>query len=77
MKLKWIYVEIKGWCGSAAVMIPHGITVSEFKMVIGVDPLSNVMVSTLFLPLPGGVRLYDLIDDFDTVYVEPQGVMER
>jgi uncharacterized protein (UPF0254 family) len=52
-------------------MVPQGLTVSEFKLLLGFDQKSNVMVTALFLPLPSGVRLYDLLDDFDTVYVEP------
>jgi len=69
--MKWIYVQVAGWHGSAAVMVPQGLTVSEFKLLLGLDRKSNVMVAALFLPLPGGARLYELLDDFDTVYVEP------
>jgi len=68
--MKWIYVQIEGWHGSAVVMIPRGLTVSEFKLLLGLDPQSNVMAAALFLPLPGGARLSDLLDDFDTVYIE-------
>ena len=69
--MKWIYVQIEGWHGSAAVMVPQGLTVSEFKLLLGLEPQSNVMVAALTLPLPGGMRLADLLDDFDTVYIEP------
>lgn len=68
--MKWVYVQIKGWPGSAAVMVPQGLTVSEFKLLLGLHPQSNVMTAAFFLPLAGTVRLFDLFDDFDTVYIE-------
>jgi len=52
-------------------MVPQGLTVSEFKLLLGLNQKSNVMVAALFLPLPGRTMLYDLLDDFDTVYIEP------
>lgn len=51
-------------------MVPQGLTVSEFKLLLGLHPQSNVMTAAFFLPLAGTVRLFDLFDDFDTVYIE-------
>jgi hypothetical protein len=69
--MKWIYVQVKGWHGSAAIMVPPGLTVSEFKLLLGLDLGSNVLAAAIFLPLPGTTRLDELVDEFDTVYVEP------
>ncbi len=69
--MKWVYVKMKGWPGAATVMVPQGLTVSEFKLLLGLNSQSNVMTASFLLPLPGKARLYELFDDFDTVYIEP------
>ncbi|MGQ9477625.1 MAG: hypothetical protein ACUVRH_03930 [Candidatus Bipolaricaulia bacterium] len=69
--MKWIHIRVKGWHGSAAIMVPPGLTVSELKLLLGLDLGSNLLVAASFFPLPGGARLYELLDEFDTVYIEP------
>jgi hypothetical protein len=70
-KMKWIYIQVKGWHGLGAIMIPPGLTVSELKLLLGLDLGSNLLVPASFFPLPGGARLDELLDEFDTVYIEP------
>ena len=71
MAIKWIYVRIKGWFGLLAVKVPKDLTVAELKILLGLSRRSNLFVPAHFLPLPGEVQLYNLIEDFETVYVEP------
>jgi len=71
MKMKWIYIQVKGWHGSAAIAVPRGLTVSELKLLLGLDHKSNILAGAVFLPLPGTARLDDLLEEFDTIYIEP------
>jgi len=68
--VKWIYIQVQGRCGLAAIMIPRWITVSELKLLLGLNRRSNLFIPSHFLPLPGEARLHQLVDDFETVYVE-------
>ena len=71
MAIKWIYIKIRGWFGLLAVKISKDLTVAELKLLLGLSRRSNLFVPAHFLPLPGEARLYNLVEDFETVYVEP------
>lgn len=72
MRPKWVHLKIKGWYGVATVIVPYGATVTEFKWLVGADPLSLIMIPAKILPLPSWARLYDFVQDFDTIYLEPR-----
>jgi hypothetical protein len=69
---KWIHVRIQGWKGLATVLLPDQATVSDFKAMLGLeDSFGNVNVTASFLPLASETVLYDCVDEFDTVFIEP------
>jgi hypothetical protein len=70
MTMKWVHLKIRGWLGSATVMVPHGVTVWQFKQLTGLSESSMLTVPSLALPIPDQVVLSNFIRNFDTVYVE-------
>ncbi len=69
---KWVYVRMRGGLGFAFVSVPLGLTVSQFKTLVGADPHSFVTVRTAFRPLAENEPLYERVTNYDTVYIEPR-----
>lgn len=67
---KWIHVRIQGWKGLATVRLPVETTVSDFKVMMGLETYSAVTVPASFLPLASEIDLYNSVNEFDTVRIE-------
>jgi len=65
---KWIYVQMLGGLGFAMVCIPLGLTVSQLKLLLGIDPRSLVTLSG-WQPLAENDSLYERVSNYDTVYI--------
>ncbi len=68
--MKWIHLKSKNWIGSAMVMVPHGVSVWQFKEMVGLAEDSLLTAPALAFPLPDQVILDKFVSNFDTVYVE-------
>lgn len=66
---KWIYVQTLGGLSFAMVCIPFGLTVSQLKWLLGIDPRSLVTVQSEFQPLAENESLYEHVSNYDTVYI--------
>lgn len=65
---KWIYVQMLGGLGFAMVSIPLGLTVSQLKLLLGIDSRSLVTLSG-WQPLAENDSLYERVSNYDTVYI--------
>jgi hypothetical protein len=70
--MKWAYVKFRNMeLGKrfqfSLVPIPQGLTVVQFRSLWRDDPESAVYVPTRTLPLNDHERIYDYIEEFDTV----------
>ncbi len=68
--MKWIHLKSKHGIGSATIMVPQGITVWQFKQMVGLQEESMLNVPAMAFPLPDQVVLSRFVENFDTVYVE-------
>ncbi len=70
--MKWAYVKFRGLrlpheFKFSLVPIPQELTVVQFRSLWRDDPDSVVYVPTRMLPLHDHDRIYDYIQEFDTV----------
>jgi hypothetical protein len=73
MRWKWVYVRSRSnGLEFAMVSVPNDLTVSQFKSMLGADPRSLVTVHSEFLPLGENDALFERVNNFDTIYIEPQ-----
>lgn len=68
--LKWIHLKSKSWVGSATVMVPNGVSVWQFKEMVGLGEKSLLTAPSLAFPLPDQVVLDKYVSNFDTLFVE-------
>lgn len=68
---KWVHVKIQGWKGLATILIPDSATVTDFKAMLGIEHFHCVTVPASFLPLADESIVYEYVNEFDTVMVEP------
>lgn len=66
---KWIYVQTLSGLNFAMVCIPLGLTVSQLKLLLGIDPRSLVTLQSGFQPLAENESLYEHVSNYDTVYI--------
>jgi hypothetical protein len=72
--MKWVYVRFRGLRSHSRyefylVPIPPELTVSQFKSLWEDGSEIIVYTPTRMLPLSGDVKLYDCIEEFDTVFI--------
>ena len=73
MRWKWVYVRSRSnGLEFAMVSVPNDLTVSQFKLMLGADPRCLVTVHSEFLPLGENDALFERVNNFDTIYIEPQ-----
>jgi outer membrane lipoprotein-sorting protein len=66
---KWIHVKAQGLCGFLTVVVSTGQTVWQFKELLGVSAETNITVPTTGFPLADDVKLFEFVQDFDTVWL--------
>lgn len=66
---KWIYVQTLSGLSFAMVCIPLGLTVSQLKLFLGLDPRSLVTLQSGLQPLAENESLYEHVSNYDTVYI--------
>lgn len=67
IEAKWIHVKLKGLCGFQTVVVLAGVTVEQFKYILGCHAEAMVTVPATALPLPNEATLFDFVREFDTV----------
>ena len=67
IEAKWIHVHVKGLCGFQTVVVLAGVTVEQFKYILGCHAEAMVTVPAAALPLPNEANLFDFVQEFDTV----------
>jgi len=80
--MKWVYVRFRGLRSHSPyefylVPIPPELTVSQFKSLWEDGSESVVYTPTHMLPLSGDAKLYDCVDNFDTIFITSGWITPR
>ena len=67
IEAKWVHVRVNGLCGFQTVVVLAGVTVEQFKYILGCHAEAMVTVPATALPLPNEANLFDFVHEFDTV----------
>ncbi|MBI1744494.1 hypothetical protein HYR54_15710 [Candidatus Acetothermia bacterium] len=64
---KWVHVKAQGFFGFETVVVWAGVSVGQFKQLLGLGTETTVTVPAAGLPLPDEASLFHFVKNFDTV----------